>query len=120
MSWETKMKKQVLMGAVASFLLLSVGAASADSTVAAFMGNTLHAVSADLTYDVFYNEDGSYSTSMGENGAWEVKDGDMCHTPEGQDQNCVPHQADKNVGDAWDVTDIQGTDWTISIVEGRP
>jgi len=115
------MKKILLKGTLASlFVVGGVALASADSTTDALIGNTLRATSAADSYDVYYNGDGSYSTSKGEKGQWEVADGQMCHSPEGGEKNCVPHNPDRKLGDEWAVTDLNKVEWTIGIVEGRP
>ena len=115
------MKKILLMGTLASFFVGgAVPIASADSTTDALIGNTLRATSTVDSYNVYYNGDGSYSTSKGEKGKWAVAEGEMCHSPEGGEKNCVPHNPDRKLGEKWTVTDLNDVKWTIGIVEGRP
>ena len=115
------MKIILLKGLLASlFVVGGIVLASADSTTGALIGNTLSAKSTADSYDVYYDGDGSYSTSKVEKGQWEVADGQMCHSPEGGKKNCVPHNPDRKLGDEWKVTDLHKVEWTIGIVEGRP
>jgi hypothetical protein len=53
-------------------------------------------------------------------GAWTLKEGRLCVTPEGQSTACVPMGEDRVVGYAWDIKGPTGqVVWHAEIVAGR-
>ena len=53
-------------------------------------------------------------------GFWAQKDGRFCMTARGEAEICFPLEADKSVGDAWEIKGPTGrVVWTAKIEEGR-
>jgi hypothetical protein len=53
-------------------------------------------------------------------GFWTQKDGRFCMTARGEAEICFPLEADKSVGDAWEIKGPTGRlVWTAKIEEGR-
>ena len=80
--------------------------------------------SADNQTAYLLDADGRFSetTSDGKrsSGAWTLKDGRLCVTPEGQSTACVPMGEDRVVGYAWDIKGPTGqVIWHAEIVAGR-
>jgi hypothetical protein len=117
------MKKFVLTAAI--FGLMTSGAALADGMTNA-VGNTVRIVVNDAGegFDVYFDEGGAYSDSLGRTGAtWSIGE-QLCITPPadvGGDANCGPWNEELAVGGSWQTNgwSQDGTMITITILEGR-
>ena len=80
--------------------------------------------SADNQTAYLLDADGRFSETASDgkrsSGAWTLKDGRLCVTPEGQSTACVPMGEDRVVGYAWDIKGPTGqVIWHAEIVAGR-
>ena len=79
--------------------------------------------SADNQTAYLLDADGRFSETAADgkrsSGAWTLKDGRLCVTPEGQSTACVQMGEDRVVGDAWDIKGPTGqVIWHAEIVAG--
>jgi hypothetical protein len=110
---------------VAAFGLMASGAAFADGMDNA-VGNTVRIIVNDAGegFDVYFDEDGAYSDSLGRAGATWSFDGQLCIVPppdvEGE-AACGPWNEDLAAGGSWETDGWadDGSMITISILEGR-
>ena len=80
--------------------------------------------SADNQTAYLLDADGRFSETASDgkrsSGAWTLKGGRLCVTPEGQSTACVPMGEDRVVGYAWDIKGPTGqVIWHAEIVAGR-
>ncbi|MEE2566764.1 hypothetical protein [Hyphobacterium marinum] len=75
-------------------------------------------VSSDsVTYVVFFEEDGRYSTSVGIHGTWEIVDGELCTTRSTGEHNCQPLMMDGlETGSSWTGENAAGETVTFTLV----
>lgn len=110
--------------ATMAFALMAVsGVASAD-TMQNTVGNTLVVTtSTGAVVRYHFNADNTYTAAMPDgssvNGAWEVAGDQICLTPAGGARGCTGYVADKNVGDSWTQTAVDGSSITVAITAGR-
>lgn len=109
--------------AIAAAAALMAGSAFADTIENAY-GNTIVVTGADgaaIRYQ--FNADGSFAAALPDGntlaGTYEVADGQICLTPAGGERGCTGYVGDKNVGDTWTQTAIDGSNITVSIEAGR-
>lgn len=115
------MKVWGIMAAIAAAAGLA-GAAMAQDNLSAFTTNTAKATYADgSVIEWLLNDDGSFSNSAGQTGAYAYDGAQMCFTADGSgeeacsDFNDVP----RSPGDVWTTTLSDGSEVTIELVEGR-
>jgi hypothetical protein len=115
------MKRLFLAAAIAIAL---AGPAAAD-TLDALLKNTLLLVDAQggLT-TVQVSEEGKFEQTNARGvwatGFWEKEEGRLCMTARGEARLCMPLEADKTVGDSWEIRGPTGRlVWTATIAEGR-
>src|SRR5688500_14549899 len=115
------MKK--LLSALAFGVVLSAGAAFADTIQNGF-GNTFVVTSASGAESRYYfNEDGTF-TGLAPGGSqmagrWTVEGDQLCLIPPSGQQACTQVVADKNVGDTWTQLGTDGAEITVSLQAGR-
>tara|TARA_R110002072_G_scaffold84304_3_gene191082 strand:+ start:596 stop:907 length:312 start_codon:yes stop_codon:yes gene_type:complete len=79
--------------------------------------NGLQVSAGDTTYVVFFEEDGSYSTTVGIAGTWEVVDGELCTTRTTGEHNCQPIMTDGlETGATWTGENAAGETVTFTLV----
>ena len=95
------------------------GAAMAKDLMAVTYENTVVVEAPDGTVTkMYFNEDGTYTTSNGDSGTWAMNDeGQLC-TTNAEGENCGPIE-ERQVGDSWETTAEDGSVTKISIVAGR-
>lgn len=98
-------------------------AALADDIDPAF-GNTVRVTLASgAVVQYHYNPDHTYQMIAPDgarvSGSWVTRDGQLCATPQGGAETCVPAQSGHGVGDTWTQTEPDGSTVTVSIVAGR-
>lgn len=112
---------------IAALIFISVISAPAlafADTIQNGYGNTFvvsNAQGQSLRY--YFNQDGTFSVTTPDNqsqsGTYTVADGQLCLTPSGGQQGCVPLMADKNVGDTWEQTGTDGSTISVTLQAGR-
>lgn len=81
--------------------------------------NTVRIEASDGTLTlIYFNADGTYSTSKNEKGTWTVTGSTLCTETKGREPICN-NISKRQVGDIWSETDPEGNPITISIVAGR-
>ncbi|WP_420433716.1 hypothetical protein [Hyphobacterium sp.] len=117
------MKKWVLTAAIMG--LAASAPAFADGMDNA-IGNTVRIIVNDAGegFDVYFEADGSYSDSLGRNGATWAYGDELCVTPaaeSGAETACGPWNADLAAGGSWETDgwSDDGGSITITILEGR-
>ncbi len=92
-------------------------------TIENSFGNTVVVTTADGAVARYHFEpDGTYhvTSAAGDSaGAWAVNGEQICLTPSGGAQQCVPYNAGYNVGDTWTAPGANNTTNTIALVAGR-
>ncbi|MHA6289565.1 hypothetical protein [Maricaulis sp. CAU 1757] len=69
------------------------------------------------SYTTYFETDGTYTTSIGISGTWEVVDGEICVVRSTGEAGCVPMREDAELGDSWDgVNAATGITVTYTIV----
>jgi hypothetical protein len=115
------MRRALLPAAIA---ILLTAPASAD-TLDVLYKNTLTLTGAQGgVTTVLLAGDGKFEQTnargMWAAGFWTQSDGRFCMTARGEAQICFPLEANKSVGDAWDIKGPTGkVAWTARIEEGR-
>lgn len=109
--------KQVLLSVVLA-VAFAFGASAQENadTLAAVLGAKLRVTSENGSYDVIFNEDGTYVGTNGISGSWELKEGEICVRRTTGEANCMPFPAGKAVGDSWESQDATGAAVTFTIV----
>lgn len=86
-------------------------------------GNTFVVSGAQGELRYHFNADGSFSVTnpagQSQAGVWVVQGDQLCMTPAGGEQGCVAVAADKNVGDTWQQTGVDGSSITVTLQAGR-
>lgn len=111
------------MALAATVCVLGAGEAIAD-TIQNAIGNTLVVTtSSGATVRYHFNADGTYAAMLPDgataNGAWEIFGDQICLTPAGGARGCTGYVADKNVGDSWSQTGVDGDAINVEIVAGQ-
>ena len=119
------MRRLVIALAVALSAALSIEAPAAADTIDMLLKNTLTLtdVQGGVT-TVLVSEDGKFEQTdakgMWAAGFWTKEEGRLCITARGEAQLCMPLEADKAVGDTWDILGPTGRfAWTAHIRVGR-
>ncbi|MCH8489660.1 MAG: hypothetical protein LAT81_06975 [Oceanicaulis sp.] len=100
-----------------STLLASVMLSAANPAVDALTENALQVDTGSVTYIVFFEADGSYTTSMGSGGTWTInEDGEFCVSSATGDDNCQPLMDGMSVGDSWDGENAAGDPVTFTLI----
>ncbi|MCC5995757.1 MAG: hypothetical protein JJU18_05235 [Oceanicaulis sp.] len=100
-----------------STVLASIMLASANPAVDALTENALQVDTGTLTYIVFFEADGTYTTSVGSGGTWEInEDGEFCVSSAVGDANCQPLMDGMSVGDSWEGENAAGEPVTFTLV----
>ena len=116
------MKRVVLSAAIA----LGLAAPAAADTLDALFKNTLLLADAQGgVTTVQFSEEGKFEQTnvrgVWAAGFWEKEEGRLCMTARGEARLCMPLEADKSVGDSWEIRGPTGRlVWTATIAEGRP
>ena len=118
------MKRLAIFSGLAGLVLALAASASAD-TLGVLMKNTLTITDTQGgVTSIWLAEDGRGSqtdpTGMGASGFWTMEEQRLCWTARGKSRMCVPLEADKDVGDRWEVKGPTGqVVATLAILEGR-
>jgi hypothetical protein len=102
----------------------AAGAAYADTIENAY-SNTIVVTPAgsDAGARYLFEADGTFTMTAPDgsavNGAYAVNGDQICLTPEGGEQGCTTYVGDKNVGDSWTQTGIDGSEITVTLEAGR-
>lgn len=108
--------------------LMFVGATLAPVSVLADtiengFGNTFVVAGAQGELRYHFNADGSFSVTnaagQAQAGTWVVQGDQLCMTPAGGEQGCVAVASDKNVGDTWQQSGVDGSSITVTLQAGR-
>lgn len=97
----------VAVASVLASLTLAAGPANAGAMDQA-LGNTLTLTDAAGAVTQYYFEpDGAYAERRADGqqarGNWEVRGERLCLTPQGEGRYCIPFQANRNVGESWEI-----------------
>lgn len=109
---------------IAGLALGLMGSAAAD-TVDVLLKNTLTLTDAQGgVTTVVLGDEGKFeqtnAAGLWAAGVWKKQDGRLCMTARGQSETCMPLEADKDVGDSWEIKGPTGrVVWTATVVEGR-
>lgn len=115
------MKRLFLAAAIA----LGLAAPAAADTLDVLFKNTLQLVDAQGgVTTVQFSEEGKFEQTNARGvwaaGFWEKEEGRLCMTARGEAKLCMPLEADKTVGDSWEIRGPTGRlAWTATIAEGR-
>lgn len=100
-----------------STILASFMLATANPAVDALTENALQVDTGSVTYIVFFDADGAYTTSMGSGGTWEINDaGEFCVSSAAGNANCQPLMDGLSVGDSWDGENAAGDPVTFTLI----
>lgn len=101
--------------------------ASVVLAAGAFANPVFHANTLRVDYpdgsqiDWYLNEDGSFTTSVGLAGTYVEGEGKICITPADGEEVCSTYADEtRSTGDVFTATGDDGTQFTVTIVEGRP
>jgi hypothetical protein len=99
------------------------GPAAAD-TLDVLRKNTLTLIDPGGVTTVLLSDEGrmeqTHPVGMWAAGFWSTGERGLCWTARGKSELCIPLAADKDVGDAWEISGPAGrVVWTARIVEGR-
>ncbi len=114
---------KTLFAAAAMVMTLAAAPAFADATADVFAANTVVATGANGAVLKFkFDPGGVYSMTAGDQaitGAWAVEGGQFCITPQGGDKSCSAYDANRKVGDTWQVTGGDGVQYSVTLSAGR-
>jgi hypothetical protein len=119
------MRHVAIAFALAVSAALSVAAPASADTIDVLLKNTLSLTDAQGgVTTVLVSEDGKFEQTnakgMWAAGFWTKEEGRLCITARGEAQLCMPLEADKAVGDSWEIRGPTGRlVWTAQINEGR-
>jgi hypothetical protein len=100
-----------------STILASFMLASASPAADALTENALQVDTGSVTYIVFFDADGTYTTSVGSGGTWEInEDGEFCVSSAAGNDNCQPLMDGLSVGDSWDGENAAGDPVTFTLI----
>jgi hypothetical protein len=100
-----------------STILASFMLAAANPAVDTLTENALQVDTGAVTYIVFFDADGSYTTSMGTGGAWEINEyGEFCVSSAAGEDNCQPLMEGLSVGDSWEGENAAGDPVTFTLI----
>ena len=100
-----------------STLLAAFMLATASPAVDALTQNALQVDTGTVTYIVFFDADGSYTTSVVSGGTWEINDdGEFCVSSVAGDANCQPLMDGMEVGDSWEGQNAAGEPVTFTLI----
>lgn len=95
------------VASVLASLTLVAAPANAACIDQAFQNTVTLTDAAGAVTHYYFEPNGSYAEQRpnGERltGAWEVRGERLCLTPEGEGRYCIPYQAERNVGEAWEI-----------------
>lgn len=106
-------------------IALALAAPASADTLDVLYGNTLTLTDAQGgVTTVLLAEGGKFEQTNGRGmwaaGFWTQKDGRFCMTARGETEICFPLEADKSVGDLWEIKGPTGRAvWTAKIEERR-
>jgi hypothetical protein len=100
-----------------NILIASLALGAAEPGMEPLLENALQVDTGEMTYVVYFEEDGSYTTSLGTTGGWALVSGELCVTSEAGDSNCQPMAEDVSLGDTWQGENAAGDPVTLTIVE---
>jgi YD repeat-containing protein len=121
--WRLMMRRILLAAGFAAAAALAGPAFAGVRDVLA--ANTLILIDgADHQTAYLFDADGSFTQTTYDgqhaHGAWTLKDGRLCVTPQGQSTACVPMGDDRIVGYAWEIKGPTGqVVWHAEIIAGR-
>jgi len=112
-----------LYAAMLAFFAFSAGPVAAGTIENAF-GNTITVTSPEGQVARYHFEpDGRFAAIFPDGkriqGAWAMREGQVCLNAPEIPEDCNPLAADKDVGDEWSMTIETGASYTLSIVPGR-
>ena len=119
------MRRLVIASALALSATLLAGAPASADTLDVLTKNTLTLTDTrGGVTTVLISEGGQFEQTnargMWAAGFWTKEEGRFCMTARGEAQICMPLEADKGVGDSWEINGPTGRPvWTAAIVEGR-
>lgn len=100
-----------------STMLAAFMLATANPAADALTQNALQVDTGTVTYIVFFEADGRYTTSIGSGGTWEInEDGEFCVSSAAGDANCQPLMEDVAVGDSWAGENAAGEPVTFTLI----
>ncbi len=103
--------------AMLSTMIASFMIAAANPAVDALTENALQVDTGTVTYIVFFEADGSYTTSIGSGGTWSINDdGEFCVSSAAGNDNCQPLMDGLSVGDSWDGENAAGEPVTFTLI----
>lgn len=109
------MKKLIAIIAAAGTALASF-AAFANSTMDVLTGGAELEISSDGgSYTVQFDADGTYTTSAGWSGSWELQGDELCFERTTGESGCSVLPEGKTAGDSWE-GDVAGTAVTFTII----
>lgn len=103
-----------------AFAVLAPSLSFALDSMDAAIGNSVVITAGGKTTAIYYNADGTYSTSGGEKGSWTLDGKTLCTAPTGAGKSCIQIPAGKKVGDKWEEKDAAGNVTATEIRKGRP
>ena len=100
-----------------STMLATVMLATANPAAEALTQNALQVDTGSVTYIVFFDADGTYTTSVGSGGTWEINEaGEFCVSSAAGNANCQPLMEDVAVGDTWEGQNAAGDPVTFTLI----
>ena len=113
------MKRFILAVSAAALIAAPAFAAGMDNAI----GNTVHVVAGENSWDTHFMADGSFTDTLGRTGTWSF-DTQLClhiMTEEGTQDACGPWNETATAGDSWNTAgwSEEGSEITVSIVAGH-
>lgn len=100
-----------------STMLAAAMLASANPAAEALTQNALQVDTGTVTYIVYFEADGTYATSMGSGGTWEINEGgEFCVSSTAGNANCQPLMDNVAVGDTWQGENAAGEPVTFTLI----
>ncbi len=119
------MRRSIRQAFAACVLAAGLAGPAWADTVDLLLGNTLTLTDArGGVTTVLLSEAGKFEQTNASGawaaGVWEREAARLCLTARGEARICLPLEADKDVGDSWEIKGPTGaTAWTAAITEGR-
>ncbi|NWH08620.1 MAG: hypothetical protein HXY22_08280 [Alphaproteobacteria bacterium] len=109
------LKEGALAAAIA---LVPVMALADDTAMQGAFGNTVKIATASGEVTLFFEPDGTYSSSSGAGGLWRISGEKVCLQPTGGAEECEINAKAAGAGDSWQQP-YKGGQATVTIVGGR-